>query len=48
MLAHVDAIDADIADLCTRIEAQMAPFARQVAALVLHETLYVTPPVVST
>ena len=34
MLARIDAIDADIADLDTRIEAQLSPFAAQVAALV--------------
>ncbi|MGB7982469.1 MAG: IS110 family transposase [Candidatus Nanopelagicales bacterium] len=34
MLARIDAINADIDDLDTRIEAQLAPFARQVATLV--------------
>jgi len=33
MLARIDALDADIADLETQIEAQIAPFARQVALL---------------
>jgi len=34
MLARIDAIDADIADLDARIEAQLSPFAGQLAALV--------------
>ena len=34
MLARIDAIDADIADLDTRIGEQISPFAPQVAALV--------------
>ena len=34
MLARIDAIDADLADLDTRIEAQLSPFTAQVAALV--------------
>ena len=33
MLARIDALDADIADLDTEIEAQIAPFAGAVARL---------------
>ena len=33
MLAHIDALDADIADLDTKIEAQIAPFADAVTRL---------------
>jgi len=32
-LARIDALDADIADLDTKIEAQVAPFADAVARL---------------